>query len=229
MKSYGTNTEGENGTITGRIIDNTSSQPVSFASVVLVNLNDTAIVSGVITDDNGLFQIKDIPFGKYKLRVSFIGYKTEWVNDIEVSRAQKTVALNDMKISEDVTTLNEAVVVEERLKGEEKIDRTVFTLNDEIRKSSSSGLAVLKHIPSVSVDFQENVSLEGQSNIQFYVDGVLRNKEFIAQLDPNLIDKVELITNPGVKIRCGYFGYYKCSSKENKQVWSKRIGKGSNS
>lgn len=199
LSSFSNEPVAENGTITGRIIDNSSSQPVSFASVALVMPSDTAVVSGVITDDNGIFKIDNVPFGKYNLRISFIGYKTEWINDIEVSRQQKKIELMDMKLSEDITSLDEAVVVAERLKGEEKIDRTVFTLNDEIRKASSSGLSVLKHIPSVSVDFQENVSLEGQSNIQFYVDGVLRNKDFIAQLDPNSIDKVELITNPGVK------------------------------
>lgn len=199
LNGYSTEGEAENGTISGRIMDNVSSQPVSFASVVLVKPNDTTIILGVITDDNGTFQLNNIPVGKYNIKISFIGYKTAWINDIEVSKHQKKVELNDIKLSEDVTALGEAVVVAERLKGEEKIDRTVFTLNDEIRKASSSGLAVLKHIPSVSVDFQENVSLEGQSNIQFYVDGVLRNKDFIAQLDPNSIDKVELITNPGVK------------------------------
>lgn len=155
LSSFSNEPVAENGTITGRIIDNSSSQPVSFASVALVMPSDTAVVSGVITDDNGIFKIDNVPFGKYNLRISFIGYKTEWINDIEVSRQQKKIELMDMKLSEDITSLDEAVVVAERLKGEEKIDRTVFTLNDEIRKASSSGLSVLKHIPSVSVDFQE--------------------------------------------------------------------------
>jgi hypothetical protein len=91
------------------------------------------------------------------------------------------------------------VIVGQRLKGEEKVDRTVFTLNDDVRKASNNALDALKHIPSVSVDFQNNVSIEGQSNIQFYVDGILRNKEYVAQIKPDMIDKIELITNPGVK------------------------------
>jgi hypothetical protein len=194
-----TETEPDNGTITGRIIDNNDSQPISFASVALLSASDTNIITGVITDDNGSFQLNGVPYGKYSLKISFLGYKPVMVTNIELSKQNRKVDLQEMKLSEDVAMLSEAVIVEERLKGEEKTDRTVFTLNDDVRKASASGLDVLKHIPSVTVDFMENVTLEGQSNIQFYVDGVLRNKEFIAQLDPGLIDKVELITNPGVK------------------------------
>ena len=199
ISSYATETEPDNGTITGRILDNGTSQPISFASVALVNASDTSIITGVITDDNGSFQLNGVPFGKYNLKVSFMGYKPVIVQNVELSRHNKKVDLHEMRLSEDITTLAEAEIVEERLKGEEKIDRTVFTLNDDIRKASSSGLDVLKHIPSVTVDFMENVTLEGQSNIQFYVDGVLRNRDFVAQLDASLVDKVELITNPGVK------------------------------
>ncbi len=199
LKGLATETEPDNGTITGRIIDYGTSQPISFASVALFSASDTTIITGVITDDNGSFQLNSVPYGKYDLKISFLGYKPVMIQNIELSKQNKKVELAEMKLTEDIATLSEAVIVEERLKGEEKIDRTVFTLNDDIRKVSTSGLDVLKHIPSVTVDFMDNVTLEGQSNIQFYVDGVLRNKDFIAQLDPGLIDKVELITNPGVK------------------------------
>ncbi len=187
------------GTITGRIIDKKTSEPVSYASVALINENDTSIMTGVISNDKGIFELTDVPYGKYTVRVSFIGYKSTEVNDIEISRKNKKIELSSMELTEEMTSLDEVVIKEERLKGEEKIDRTVFTLNDDIRKTSTSGLDVLKHIPSVDVDFQENVRLEGRSDIQFYVDGVLRNKDFLAQLDPQMIDKVELLTNPGVK------------------------------
>ena len=90
-----------------------------------------------------------------------------------------------MKIEEDYKKLEEAVIVGQRLKGEEKVDRTVFTINDDVRKASTTALDALKHIPSVTVDFQNNVSLEGQFNIQFYVDGILRNKEYVAQIKPD--------------------------------------------
>jgi len=189
----------ESGSISGIVIDDSTAGPVSFASVALLNAADSSIITGVITNDLGQFQFEDLPYGKYNVKVTFVGYKPSVVKNIELSRQNRKVELNTLKLTEDFTTLNEAVIVGQRLKGEEKVDRTVYTLNDDIRKASSNGLDALKHIPSVSVDFQENVTLEGQSNIQFYVDGVLRNKDYVSTIKPEMIDKVELITNPGVK------------------------------
>ncbi len=122
-----------------------------------------------------------------------------------------------MKIQEDYKKLEEAVIVGQRLKGEEKIDRTVFTINDDVRKASTTALDALKHIPSVTVDFQNNVTLEGSSNIQFYVDGILRNKEYVAQIKPEQIDKVELITNPGVKYDADVSGVINILLKKEKR------------
>ena len=187
------------GEIHGKVVDGTSSEPIPYASVALMQAEDQSLVTGVISDESGEYILSKVPAGTYKLKVTFMGYKPATIEDISISRTNRTVEVKPTALEAEITELDEVSVTQERLKGEEKIDRTVFTINDDIRKASTSGIDMLKHIPSVTVDFQDNVTLEGQSNIQFYVDGVLRNKDFVAQLDPQLIDKVELITNPGVK------------------------------
>jgi ferric enterobactin receptor len=199
MSAFSGTIESETGTITGVILDDSSSAPVAFASVALMNAQDSSLLSGVITDDAGKFSFNNLPYGKYTVKATSVGYKTIQVRNIELTRQNKVVDLREMKMSENVQSISAAVIVGERLKGEEKIDRTVFTLNDDVRKASTTALDALKHIPSVTVDFQKNVTLEGQSNIQFYVDGVLRSKEYVDQIKPDIIDKIELITNPGVK------------------------------
>jgi hypothetical protein len=212
----GTN-ETDNGSITGRVVDDSTSAPVSYASVALLNAADSSLFTGVITDNTGKFQFDNIPYGKYSLRITFVGYKPVTIKNLELSRQNKLVNLQETKMIEDYQTLKEAVIVGQRLKGEEKTDRTVYTLNDDIRKASLNGLDALKHIPAVSVDFQNNVALEGQSNIQFYVDGVLRNKEYVAQLKPDMIDKIEVITNPGVSYDADVSGVINIVLKKEKR------------
>ena len=124
------------GSITGKIISDSSSVPVSFASVALLNAQDSSVLSGVITDDLGRFQFRDLPYGKYHVKATFVGYKPLAVKDIELTKDNKVVDLKDMKLVEDVKTIDAAVIVGQRLKGEEKIDRTVYTLNDDVRKAS---------------------------------------------------------------------------------------------
>jgi hypothetical protein len=217
LPAFSANEEADKGSITGKIIEDSTSLPVSYASVALLNASDSSVLTGKITDERGNFQFEDIPYGKYSLKVSYVGYKPLTIENIELNRENKKVALPEMKLVEEITALQETVIVGQRLKGEEKIDRTVFTLNDDLRKAATSGLDVLKHIPSVTVDLQKNVTLEGQSNIQFYVDGVLRNKDFIAQIDPAMIDKIEVITNPGVKYDADISGVINIVLKKEKK------------
>jgi len=199
MGAYAEDGDNSTGEIKGKIIDESSRKPVSYASVALISTNDGSLVTGVISNENGEYLLGNVPYGEYNIKVSYLGYKASTVENINLSRKNKIVEVTTMNLATEVTELDQVTVSKERLKGEEKIDRTVFTINDDIRKVSSTGIDVLKHIPSVTVDFQDNVSLEGQSDIQYYVEGIMRNKDFIAQLDPEMIDKIELITNPGVK------------------------------
>ncbi|HYX06905.1 MAG TPA: outer membrane beta-barrel family protein [Bacteroidales bacterium] len=215
-KATDTSSEKKKGTISGKVTDQ-ESHPISFASVALLNAADSTLTTGVISDSIGIFSISGIEYGKYFLKISFIGYKPQTISDLEINRKNNVVETGPVRLKEDVTSLEEVKVTKERLKGEEKIDRTVFTLNDDVRKSSTNGLKLLRHIPSVSVDFQDNVTLEGSSNIQFYVDGVLRNKDYVAQLDPQYIDKVELLTNPGVKYDSDISGVINIVMKKEKR------------
>ncbi len=209
--------ETENGSITGVIVDDSTTAPVSYASVALLSAADSSLLNGMITNDQGKFVFNDLPYGKYSLKVTFVGYKPVVIKDLEVSRQNKSIDLQNLKIEEDFKKLEEAVIVGQRLKGEEKIDRTVFTINDDVIKASTTALDALKHIPAVTVDFQNNVSLEGRTNIQFYVDGILRNKEYVAQIKPEQVDKVELITNPGVKYDADISGVINIILKKEKR------------
>jgi hypothetical protein len=188
------------GMILGTVADQVSNEPVAFATIALFNTNDTThVIKGVVTDGQGKFVINGIPMGNYDVKITYVGYNPVVIKDVTLNRGQREVVLPKTTLSENIAAINEVQIVQERLKGEDRIDKTIFTINDQVRNSSTSGLDLLKHIPAVSVDFQENVTLEGKSDILFYVDGIERNKDFVAQLDPKLIDKVEIITNPGVK------------------------------
>lgn len=187
------------GIIRGKIVDERTGLPIPSADVTLLIPTGSTKTADVASDHDGRFEFSRIPFGKYRLIISREEYQTAEVENILVSEADKNVNLKKLQLRENVVMLDAITVTHERLKGEEQIDKTVFTINDDIRKASSSGLDMLRHIPSVTVDLMENVTLEGRSDIQFYVDGVKRSKDFVAQLSPEMIDRVELITNPSVK------------------------------
>lgn len=195
------------GIIAGTVIEDRTSEPISSATVALLNREDSTIMASTASGSDGIFELSHVPFGEYDLKITSLGHESKTIESIEISEQINNVNLGVILLVEAAEfQLDEITVAGDRLKGEEKIDRTVYTINDDIRKICMSGLDILKHLPSVTVDFRENVTLEGRSNIRFYVDDIKRNKDFVAQLDPQKIDKVELITNPSVKYDSDIYG-----------------------
>jgi outer membrane receptor protein involved in Fe transport len=62
--------------------------------------------------------------------------------------------------------------------------------------ATSTGMDVLKLIPGIQVDLMQNISLEGNRNIQVFVDGKERDGSFISQLDPKQIERIEIMSKP---------------------------------
>jgi hypothetical protein len=61
----------QNATVSGRVIDSKSHEPLPFANVFI---NNTTL--GTATDDKGNFILKHIPAGEVELIISFVGYQT---------------------------------------------------------------------------------------------------------------------------------------------------------
>lgn len=79
-----------NGAIKGTVTEG-KAKPVMFADVALWQGNN--IIGGTITDENGVFELKAIPPGKYDLEVSSLGYSSQRLNQIIVN-PNKTTSLD---------------------------------------------------------------------------------------------------------------------------------------
>lgn len=91
-------------TIRGRIIDSNTEAPIEFASVFLEN---TTI--GNTTDSLGHFRINQVPVGRYTIRISYLGYKTQIIPEVLVS-SSKEVTL-EISLEEEAQRLGEVVVL----------------------------------------------------------------------------------------------------------------------
>ena len=76
LTGFNLKAETESGIITGTLVNDSTSAPVSFASVALLNAQDSTLLTGVITDDSGRFNFSDLPYGKYHIKATFIGFYT---------------------------------------------------------------------------------------------------------------------------------------------------------
>jgi outer membrane receptor protein involved in Fe transport len=172
--------------------------PVSFATVALVQLPDSIMITGVITLTDGGYKLEKVKPGNYFIRVSFVGYETSGKSTV-VTEGDAEVAVDTIFLHETTASIGEVTVTAERLKGKELVDRTVYAIPEVVSKSSTNGYELLKKIPQVNVDFQNNVTLNGSSNFIIQVDGRQRDKEYLARLLPSDIETIEIISNPSGK------------------------------
>jgi outer membrane receptor protein involved in Fe transport len=184
--------------IRGKVCMETDKSPAQFASVGLMQLPDSGIVTGVITLTDGTYAFEKVKPGQYFIRVSFVGYQTD-DKQVEVTGGGGDVRVDTIFLAEAATSLEEVTVTAERLKGKELVDRTIYAIPSQVAKVSNNGYDLLKKIPQVNVDFQNNVTLNGSSNFIIQVDGRQRDKEFLAKLLPSDIESIEIINNPSGK------------------------------
>jgi len=183
-------------TIKGYIYYEKDNTPVQFATVALLQLPDSAITTGTITLTDGGYSLENIKPGSYYVRASFVGYKSSG-KSVTVTGEVNEIVVDTIYLVEVAAVLNEVMVVSERIKGNEMVDRTVYSIPEAVSKSSTNGYDLLKKIPQVNVDFQNNITLNGSSNFIIQVDGRQREREYLARLLPSDIQSVEIISNPG--------------------------------
>lgn len=183
--------------IKGKVLIEQDKTPAQFASVGLLQLPDSNVVTGVITLSDGGYNFESVKPGSYFVKVNHLGYKVSGKSILV--KENEPVIVDTIFLAENPTTLQEVVVVGEKLKGKESVDRTTYSIPPLIAKSSTNGYELLKRIPQVNVDFQNNVTLNGSSNFIIQVDGRQRDKEFLAKLIPSDIESVEVISNPSGK------------------------------
>jgi hypothetical protein len=65
-------------TISGEVKDKAAKTALSYVSVELKTVKDSAFVAGTITSEKGSFTLSGIKPGNYLLEVSLTGYVSNW-------------------------------------------------------------------------------------------------------------------------------------------------------
>ncbi len=191
-------------TLKGKVLDGDSGQPLDYATVTLFSRRDSSMITGGITNAKGLFMIETRP-GRFFAKIEFLSFQTKVIENIALSKEQLEVDLGDIVLSADATTLSEVEVHAERSQMQLALDKKVFNVGKDLANRGGSAEDILDNVPSVQVDVEGNVSLRGSDNVRILIDGKpsglvgIDNANGLRSLPANLIDKVEVITNPSAR------------------------------
>jgi outer membrane receptor protein involved in Fe transport len=208
--------------ISGKIIDQETSAPVEYATIGIYSMRDSSLVSGGITDVAGVFSIDKLPYGRFYLDISFVGYKKMRMNGVGLNPNKKEVNIGEIKLEHSVTAISEVEVIGNRGQVEYKIDKKVINVSSNIVAAGGTAVDALENVPSVQVDIEGNVALRGSSNFTVLIDGrpsVLKGSEALQQIPASTIQNIEIITNPSAKYDPeGTAGIINLIMKKQKQV-----------
>lgn len=120
--------------------------------------------------------------------------------------AQTPVEVSDsLAVDEEVEILNASSVTAQKILVKMDVDKITYRVEDDVDSKTSTILEMLRKVPMVSVDGQDNITVNGSSSFQVYVDGKLNpmisnNPSQVLKLMPaSAVKNIEVMTNPGAK------------------------------
>lgn len=113
-----------------------------------------------------------------------------------------TMAYDSVKWSEN---LDAVTVVAKKPLVKSELDKMTYDVESDPEAQANSVLEMLRKVPMVTVDGQDNIMVNNSSSFKVYVNGKPNNmmsnnpSEVLKNMPANSVKKIEIITNPGPK------------------------------
>lgn len=178
--------------ISGKITDRDTKEPVEQVTIQLLK-TDSTYVSGVISNEQGLFHVNAPANGKYLLKITSVGYKPT-VKRIQISE-DKNLAMGNVVVSAEAIMLKGAVVTAMAQKVTLKEDTFVYNSAAYRTPEGSVVEELVKRLPGAEVSDDGTIKINGKEVKKILVDG----KEFMTgdtktalkNLPTSIIDKIK--------------------------------------
>lgn len=186
--------------IKGRVIDSTQA-PVPFCPMALMQLKDSSQVKGNISDSLGNYFFEKIKPGRYFIRFSAVGFRTVNTGSFVVD-SSATVEVPVMTLSNSGVNLAEVSVAVLKPAIEFKKGIVVLNVEDDLIAKGNTVFDLLKRLPGVMIDAQNNLTINGQSGARFMIDERMQQMptpqvlDMLMGMSADAVVKVELIKNP---------------------------------
>lgn len=191
-------------TLSGVIKDNSTKQVLPYVNVVLRLAHDSSFITGVITDEEGRFVLKNVKSGNLLLEITFIGYDKK-VMPVLVGSLSDFQDLGNIEIKENTRALNEVVITGAVENVSSKLDKKTFSVEDNISQGGGSVTDVMKNLPGVTIGQDGKVQLRGSDKVSVLIDGRqtaltgFGNQSGLDNIPASAIERIEIINNPSAK------------------------------
>lgn len=174
----------------GRIVDK-HSQPVDFANVALLNVSDSSLITGGVTNENGQFVIP-CEVKKAIVKVSCVGYKT-------YCNAYRTGEVGAITLEDATINLQKVVIKGHRKYISRENGKLTLDVQNSNLKNIGKATDVIKYIPGMLYT-NGKYEVFGKGEPVIYIDGRKQtNTSWLSLLSSTNVKSVQLITDPGAE------------------------------
>ncbi len=190
--------------IVGIVADSTTKKPLDYITISLKTSNETTI-KVTLTKANGSFEFSNPQPLKYKLTLVAIGHQNKSLN-IDLTNNAKIISnLDTIFMAAKLNKLKEVTVTTDRPIIKQQADRITYDLQADPESKGSNVLTMMRKVPFISVDANDNILLKGNASFKVLINGkpsgmVESNLKAVLQSMPaSTIQSIEVITNPPAK------------------------------
>ncbi|MBL0025488.1 MAG: carboxypeptidase regulatory-like domain-containing protein [Saprospiraceae bacterium] len=195
------------GRLYGKVIDGPSKQPLAYATVMVMRTlpnGQDSLIEGSLTEDNGEFNIKELPMGAFTVKINYVG-NNEFNRKVRISPPNSVEQdLGDIAMIPDAQILSTVEIKAEKVSAMISLEKRVFNVDKNITAAGGTAEDILKNIPSVTIDIDGNAKLRDKGTT-IYVDGK-PSLMAINQIPSDQIESVEVISNPSAKYEAASTG-----------------------
>ena len=193
------------GAITGHVLDSASNTPINLANVDVTIAGAKASAARAATGADGSFRVEGLQPGRYNIRIRALGYTPRPLSPVEVSPSSSSIDVGTVFLKAAPVQLQSLQVTGQKQDVQLAPDRNTYIVRDMPTTRGGTALDVLRNVPSVDVDIDNIVSLRGNTGVIVQINGrpspmkPAQLGNFLAQLPADVVDKVEVVTNPSAR------------------------------
>lgn len=191
--------------IKGQVVDSLTNETVPYAtlSIALQNNPQKSLLL-LACDIDGNFEATLKSTGKYILSMQSIGKKPAQ-KKFTISAGKNTLNLGKLYMIDDNQRLDEVTVVAQKPLVKVEIDKLTYSLQDDPESQTNNTLDMLRKVPMITVDGNDEIQLQGSTNFKIYVNGKPSNmlsnnpSDVLKSMPASSVKDIEVITDPGAK------------------------------
>lgn len=189
------------GIIIGNVLDE-KKKALESATVQLSNLNDSLQNKMVLTNKDGAFELSNIPFGYYRLQISYIGFNSVTIDSIYLRGERYDFNMNDITLmGGNSSTMEQVIIYVEKPLIQSKDGNITFNAGESALSAGSNASDLLTNVPLVTKDPDGKLLVRGKEPKILIDDkpvelNLQQLQDLLEAMPGSSIEKIEVMTNP---------------------------------